>query len=176
MDSLRLREFLEELVAEPSEIRKDILFYFDLPTFTGTQGVKGETNFGCHAVLMEGLTDNYHGVWGVRIVDPAVTAPKQYTVEGSKLLTGMQKLGDDLMGGIWLISSGEHSAAEDHSAARLKAYDETPALPLPQRQDSVDSIAQRQTLSRSGSWSHDILRSSSQWSRSASQPDGVLPC
>eukprot|EP00288_Rhodomonas_lens_P002670 CAMPEP_0177722104 /NCGR_PEP_ID=MMETSP0484_2-20121128/17510_1 /TAXON_ID=354590 /ORGANISM="Rhodomonas lens, Strain RHODO" /LENGTH=249 /DNA_ID=CAMNT_0019234469 /DNA_START=35 /DNA_END=780 /DNA_ORIENTATION=+ len=106
LKSEELLSFLDELTAGPAEDAKDILFCFSQRMLSPASLLLpgGDRGVQAHVCLLDRVEPPVPGVgWRVRLVDPAVGVPKWRICDGRQLLLSMQAIGDDLMGGIWLI-------------------------------------------------------------------------
>lgn len=104
----------------------DILFCFSPRTLSSksnpSQVEEGDTQIqpSPHFCLLDcidsaGSPGNADQDWSVRVVDPAPGISKWRSIKGTALLRGMLDLGDDWMGGIWLLSSRHPSTPVAHA-------------------------------------------------------------
>ena len=57
--------------------------------------------------------------YSVSMIDPAVDAPKWRDVEGARLLLAMQALGEEMLGGIWLLYARQPAESDDESDSSI---------------------------------------------------------
>jgi hypothetical protein len=103
----------------------------------------------------------------IRVVDPAVDAPKWREVGAQRLLLAMQTLGEEELGGVWLIYSTAHDADSSDdpdqydSPSRLQPPTSTPVLsrrPTPPLQAGAQASFDHRSVSvESSEPEHDIF-------------------
>ena len=64
--------------------------------------------------------------YSVSMIDPAVDAPKWRDVEGERLLLAMQALGEEMLGGIWLLYARQPAESDDESDSSICEHELPP--------------------------------------------------
>ena len=125
LDADQLQNLVIELTAEDDD--RDVLFHFDSSVLDAASSVPASVR-GRTAVPGDGQHQQKHmcvldrapprtcAPTAYRLVDPAVHAPKWREVDGAQLLRAMQALGDEQLGGLWLLHGRNNDESSDEDA------------------------------------------------------------
>jgi hypothetical protein len=136
LDADQLQSLVVELTAEDDD--RDVLFHFDRSVLDAASSVptsiRGRTaapdggqHQQKHMCVLDRVAPRTCAPTTYRLMDPAVHAPKWREVDGAQLLRAMQALGEEQLGGLWLL----HGHNNDESSDDQDAYSSPPHLAPP---------------------------------------------
>jgi len=142
LDADQLQSLVVELTAEDDD--RDVLFHFDRSVLDAASSVptsiRGRTaapgggqHQQKHMCVLDRAAPRTCAPTTYRLMDPAVHAPKWREVDGAQLLRAMQALGEEQLGGLWLL----HGRKNDESSDEQDAYSSPPHLTPPPTTPSV---------------------------------------
>ena len=133
LEASQLRALLLELTSDDN---RDVLFHFDRSVLDSASPAQAGRNRPVANEPASGRTQRQHmcvldkliipesesesDSYRMRILDPAVDAPKWRVVEAARLLLAMQVLGEESLGGVWLLycrSFSDNDSSDDHDSS-----------------------------------------------------------